>query len=671
MPLFGSHLVNFYAKFGNFKDAFLVFNQLPTHQKNNIVSWHSILKNFLDLGMFHQAIDFFHLMLNQDLVVPDNYTYPLVLKACSALYDLQEGKKIQTLIQINQECHNFIPSIHVHCALIDMFAKCGSFTDATMIFEDMPYRDLKSWTVMICGALHNREYFEVMCLFKRMIFEGFRPDSVSVVAVLPACSRMESSRNKELGMALHGCAVRCGFEGDLFVSNALIDMYCKCGDTLEGQFVFCNMVHKDAVSWGTLIAGYSQNCECQKSVDLYMEMTMSGLRTSAVTVASVLPGFGKLGLLKQGKEMHNYILKQGFEDDIVVGSALIDMYSNCGSSREAEHVFKMASRRDIMLCNSMIAGHSANDQNDSAFGVFRGIWDCMLKPNSITMMSILPICTKLGALKQGKEMHGYAIRSSLLNVISVGNSLIDMYCKCGFLQLGVNLFNCMIEKNVVTYNSIISSFGMHGYAEKAFSFFHHMKAARVKPTKLTFIALLSACSHAGLVDRGWSLFNSMINHYGMQPDMEHFSCMVDLLGRAGHIEEACDFISRMQIEPENDIWLSLLGACRLHNKLQLAEEVGKHILHTGLTDSGCHILMSNLYASAEKWEDASKVRIMLKENGLTKKPGHSWIQVDRQIHVFKARHTNHTEFENVCPVLENLLLEMKKEEYISELNLLP
>ncbi|KAK1384978.1 putative Tetratricopeptide repeat-like superfamily protein [Heracleum sosnowskyi] len=552
-----------------------------------------------------------------------------------------------------------------------MFAKCGSFNDAIMIFEEMPYRDLKSWTVIICGAVHNREYLEAMCLFKRMRIEGFRPDSVSVVAVLPACSRLECGRSKALGMTLHGCAISCGFEDDLFVSNALIDMYCKCGDTLKGQSVFCNMVHKDAVSWGTLIAGYSQNCECQKSVDLYMEMTMSGLRTNAVTVASVLPGFGKLGLLKQGKEMHNYILKQGFEDDNVVGSALIDMYSNCGSSREAEHVFEFTSHRDIMLWNSMIAGHSGNDQNDSAFRVFRGIWDCKLKPNSITLMSILPVCTKLGALKQGKEIHGHAIRSSLLNVTSVGNSLIDMYCKCGFLQLGVNLFNCMMEKNAVTYNTIISSHGIHGCAENAFSFFHQMKAARVKPTKLTFIALLSACSHAGLVDRGWSLFNSMVNHYGMQPDMEHYSCMVDLLGRAGQIEEACNFISRMPIKPENDIWLGLLGACRLHNKLQLAKEVGDHILQTGSTDSGCHILMSNLYASAERWEDASKVRIMLKENGLTKKPGHSWIQVDRQIHVFKARQTNHTEFENVSPVLENLLLEMKREENISEPNLLP
>lgn len=670
MPLFGPHLVNLYAKFGNFKDAFLVFDQLPAHQKNNIVSWNSILRNFLNLGMFHQAIEFFHLILNQDLVVPDNYTYPLALKACSALNDLQEGRKIQTLIQNDKDYRNFTPSIHVQSAMIDMFAKCGSLDDAILIFEGMPYRDLALWTVIICGTLHNREYIRAMCLFKRMRYEGFRPDSVSVAAVLPACSRLESSRNKELGMALHGCAINCGFEGDLFVSNALIDMYCKCGDTVEGQSVFCNMVHKDAVSWGTLIAGYSQNCECRKSVDLYMEMRMSGLRTSAVTVASVLPGFGRLGLLKQGKEMHAYILKQGFEDDNVVGSALIDMYSNCGSSREAEHVFGSTSHRDIMLWNSMIAGHSGNDQFDSAFRVFRGIWGCMLKPNSITLMSILPVCTKLGALKQGKEIHSHAIRSSLLNVVSVGNSLIDMYCKCGFLQLGVNLFNCMMDKNVVTYNTIISSYGIHGYADNAFSFFNSMKAARVKPTKLTFIALLSACRHAGLVDAGESLFNSMIDNYGMQPDMEHYSCMVDLLGRAGHIEEACNFISRMPIEPENDIWLSLLDACRLHNKFKLAEEVGKHILQNELRDSGCHILMSNLYASAERWDDASKVRSMLKENGLTKKPGHSWIQVDREIHKFKARDTNHTKFEIISPMLENLLLEMKKEEYALEPNIL-
>lgn len=598
------------------------------------------------------------------MVIPDNYTYPLVLKACSALVDLEEGRKIQNLIQFSQNYHKLTPNVYVQCAMIDMFAKCGSLYEALIVFETMPHKDLASWTAVICGTVHNEDCLQAMRLFKRMRLQGIRPDSVIVAAVLPACSRFESNKNKQLGMALQGCAIRGGFGSDLFVSNALIDMYCKCGDTLEAYFVFCNMVHKDAVSWGTLISGYSQNCECQKSVELYMEMTMLGLRTSAVTVASVLPGFGKLRLLKQGKEMHNFILKQGFEDDIVVGSALIDMYANCGSSREAKHVFEIMSCRDITIWNSMIVGNSVNEDFDSAFRVFRGIWEYKLKPNYITLVSILPICTKLGALKQGKEIHGHATRTALSTTISVGNSLIDMYCKCGYLELGVTVFDYMMEKNFVTYNTIISAYGIHGYGEQAFSFFDQMKAARVGPTKLTFIALLSACSHAGLVDKGWSLYKSMINDYGMQPEMEHYSCMVDLLGRAGHIDEACDFIRKMPVEPDIDIWGSLLGACRVHNKVKLAEVVGRHILQTGLKDSGCHILLSNLYASAERWEDASKVRIMIKEKGLTKKPGQSWIQFDRHVFMFKARHTTHPEFNKINPVLESLLLEMKREGYI-------
>ncbi|KAJ0054225.1 hypothetical protein Pint_00747 [Pistacia integerrima] len=427
-------LVNVYVNYGCLREAFLVFDKLPN--KSNNIAWNAILRGFIGTGQFSKAIEFYYLMLREG-VVPDNFTYPLVLKACSGLNDLEQGRSIQGHILLDDANGDMKRNIYVDCAMIDMFAKCGSLNEAKKVFEEMPKRDLVSWSAMICGAVQSAEWFEALCLFKRMRSEGFQPDSVIVATVLPACGRLE---DKQMGMILQGCVIRSGLESDLFVSNALIDMYCKCGDIHEAHRIFCGMVYKDVVSWSTLIAGYSQICQYHESFKRFLEMNSAGIRTNAIVASSVLPALGKLKLLKQGKEMHNYILKQVFESDVVVGSALIDMYANCGATREAKHVFEVMLDSGINIWNSMIVGYSLNGDLDSAFEVFRRMWDSKIRPNYITLMSILPMCTKVGSVRLGKEIHGYATRSGLgFTVVSVQNSTIDMYCKCGHLELGLKI----------------------------------------------------------------------------------------------------------------------------------------------------------------------------------------------------------------------------------------
>ena len=657
--VFGSQLVNIYVNFGCFQDALLVFDELP--QKSNI-AWNALLRGFVDMGQFSEAIQFYYLMLSQG-INPDNFTYPLALKACSGLSALEEGRRVLELIQFNETQHNIQRNIYVECAAIDMFAKCGNLIEARTFFEEMPRKDLASWSAMICGTVHNGEWLEALSLFKRMRFEGIWPDSVIVAALVPVCGRLEAGY---MGMTLHGCSVMSGFESDLYVSNALIDMYGKCGDTHDAHCIFCNMVYRDAVSWSTLIAGYAQNCMYLESFEVYLEMKSAGLRTNAITAASALPGLANLKLLKQGKEMHGYILKQRFEYDAVVASALIDMYTKCGSMREAEHIFEMALERDITTWNSLIVGYVLYGDLDLALGIFRRIWETKLRPNSITLVSILPLCTRMGTLGLGKEIHGYATKSSLKEVVSVGNSLIDMYSKCGYLELGVKIFNQMMVRNIVTYNTVISAHGIHGLGEQAFSIFERMKEARIRPNKVTFVALLSACSHAGLIDRGFLLYNSMIDDYSIQPEMEHYSCMVDLLGRAGNIDDALNFIRRMPVEPDINILGSLLSACRVHNNVELAGLVGEHILQKNLKDSGYYVLLGNIYASTKRWKDVSKIRTLIKEKGLIKKPGSSWIQVGGCNHIFHASGIKHPQLNKIQEILKNLLLKMKDEGYMPD-----
>ncbi|KAK7344326.1 hypothetical protein VNO77_13798 [Canavalia gladiata] len=651
---FPSHLVNAYVNFGSLQHAFLTFSQLP--YKPNLAS-NAILRALIGVGHFTQAIHFYLTMLQQGLN-PDNYTYPLVLKACSSLRALQLGRWVYHTILYNELHRNMKPNLFVHCAVIDMFVKCGSLKEARRLFEEMPTRDLALWTAMICGTVWNGEWFEALLLFTKMRSEGLKPDSVIVSSILPACGRLEAVK---LGMALHGCAVRSGFDNDLCVCGAVIDMYCKCGDPFEAHRVFSHMVYRDVVSWSTLIAGYSQNCLYRDSYELYIRMVNMGLTTNAIVATSVLPALGKLKLLKQGKEMHNFVLKEGLLSDVVVGSALIDMYANCGSIKEAESIFECMSDKDTMVWNAMIVGYNLVGDFESAFFTFRRIWGTELRPNSITLLSILPICTQLGGFRQAKEIHGYVTKSGIGLNVSVGNCLIDMYSKCGFLELGVKVFNQMMVKNIITYNTVISACGAHGLGEKGLAIYEQMKVAGIRPNKVTFISLLSACSHAGLVDRGWLLYNSMINDYGIEPDMEHYSCMVDLIGRAGDLDGAYTFITRMPMIPDANVLGSLLGACRLHNKVEMTELFAERIFQLNPDDPGLYVLLSNLYASGKQWEQMSKVRSMIKDKGMEKKPGNSWIQVGHCIHVFHATSTFHPAFAKVKETLNSLLLIMKSE----------
>ncbi|KAL3641529.1 hypothetical protein CASFOL_016497 [Castilleja foliolosa] len=625
----------------------------------------TILRSYLRSSNVSQAIHFFNHSSAQYMDLADNYTLPLILKSCSGLRSLEHGRDVHRLILLLRSHNNFKPNAYTKCALIDMFSKCGSLDDARMVFDEMPHRerDLASWTSIICGEINHRHETEALSIFEAMRRQGTRPDSALMAAVLPACGRLLA---KQTGTALQGCALKTGVHDDLFVSNAVIDMYCKFGDTHLAHAIFSQMLCKDDVSWRTLISGYSQNSQYEQSLELYSARGPYN-KPSAVVVASVLPAIGKLNLLEQGKAIHAFILKQRFDCDVVVGITLMEMYSSCGSTREMETLLTVWPD-NLIVWNSAIVGH---ENYDFALGIFRKmLWesDDKLKPNHVTFVSVLPICTKMGALKQGMEIHCYAIKSTLMPV-SVSNSLVDMYCKCGYLGYGLRVFDCCtMEKDIVSYNTIISAYGFYGYGKQALTLFDEMRSIGVNPTKATFVGLLSACSHAGLVDEGWSIYRSMIDDYGLRPNMEHYSCMVDLLGRAGQIKNACNFIRTvMPEEPDGNVLGCLVAACQVHCGAQPPVDLLEEILKDKLEDSGYHILVSNMYASMKKWKDASRVRALIKEKGLRKKRGTSWIQIGYCTHVFDARDTTHSEFWKIQHVLGLLVSEMKEEQDLDSL----
>eukprot|EP01018_Ginkgo_biloba_P008707 Gb_07635 [translate_table: standard] len=648
-------LVNMYVICNSLVDARLVFDKIPTR---NVFCWNAILRGYIRNGLCEDTLSLYHQMLREG-IQPDRYTFPYALKACTGLSSLQEGRKIHdSVIASGFESHNVVAS-----ALIDMYTKCGSMNYARQVFDKMSERDIVTWSAMIAGSAQNGCCDEALKLFRQMQLAGLKPDPVTIASVLPACARLVALQH---GKEIHDYIIRSGFDYDIFVRNSLIDMYTKCENTDDARHVFDNMSVRDVVSWSSIIAGYSQNGHFVETLELFWQMILAGVKPNSVTFASVLPACAGLTNIKQGKEIHNYIIRSGFESDVFVGSALIDMYAKCGNMDIASLVFDRMSHTDVVLWNAMIAGYTQNGHCNEALELFHQIQQADVKPDSVTLVSILPACAHLATLQHGKEIHAYVMRNGFESDVSVGNALIDMYAKCGSIEFGHCVFDKMSERNVISWNTMIAGYGMHGHGEEALAFFYEMQKAVMEPDCITFIALLSACSHAGLVDKGRQYFNCMSQDYEIIPRMEHYACMVDLLGRAGCLDEAWDFIKKMPLKPSVDVWGSLLGACRVHCNIDLAEFVAEHLFELRSDNAGYYVLLSNIYASAGRWVDASKVRKLIKDKGLKKEPGCSWIEIGNRVHAFLAEDRSHPQLEKIYATLESLVGPMKEAGYVPD-----
>ncbi|XP_025802466.1 pentatricopeptide repeat-containing protein At4g33990-like [Panicum hallii] len=616
-----AQLVRAYARLGGagLGHALGVFDGMP---RKNSFAWNAVIKGLVDAGRFSEALERYWDMVSDGSVTADRFTYPPVLKACAALGAVEQGRRVRENIETEIARGSAVPNLFVQCALVDMFAKRRCLGEARSVFESMGVRDLVAWTAMIGGTVHGGDWFEVMDLFNRMRSEGFLPDSVIFATVIPACGRV-----KELmtGMALQGCAVRCGVGDDICVSNALVDMYCKCACLDVAASLFWSIHYKDVVSWSTIIAGHLQNGMYGSGINLFTEMVSSGVKPNSTTLATILPSLSELKLFRYGKAIHCFSIRHGLDHSEFLVSAFIDFYSKQGLIGKAEIIFQFTPKKDLVIWNSMVGGYAVNEDSESALHALRALQKVGLRPDHVTVVSVLPLCNQHSRLLQGKELHAYAIRHNISSVCSVSNALIDMYCKCGCLEIASNTFLLMTERNAVTYNTLISSLGKHGHDDQAFILFDLMKRDGVFPDKVTFVALLSCCSHAGLIDKGFRFYNSMLRDYNLTPDKEHFSCIVDLYSRSGKLDDAWSFIANLQEVPEIDVLGCLLSACREHNRMDIAELVAERIFEQNPNDPGYHILLSNIYANAGMWSDVTRIRNMIEERSLKKRTGNSLI----------------------------------------------
>ncbi|KAJ7514127.1 hypothetical protein O6H91_23G029100 [Diphasiastrum complanatum] len=613
------------------------------------------LSKLCEEGRLKEALHMLELMVQQT-TKPPIHAYVCLLKGCSRRKALAEGKQVHALIvQSVLDSNIFLANTLVH-----MYSKCGSVLHALKVFKNMPQHNVYSWTAIISAYADSGEVEEAINLFQQMQETGLAPDKILFVVVLKACANLAAL---EQGKQLHSEIIKSGFQSDVVVGSTLVNMYAKCGCTEDARELFDNMSERDVVSWTAMIAGYAQNGLGKEALALYEQMKQEGMQPNNVTLVLLLKACASLAALEQGKQLHSAIIKRGFQSDVVVGSTLVDMYAKCGCTEDASEVFDNMGERDVVSWTAMIAGYAQNGLGKEALALYKQMKQEGVQPDNVTFVLLLKACASLAALEQGKQLHSEIIKRGFQSDVVVGNTLVNMYAKCGCTEDARELFDNMSERDVVSWTGMIAGYAQNGLGKEALALFVQMQREGTKPNEVTYISVLSACAHSGLVDQGRYFFDSMCKNHGVTPTKEHYACMVDLLGRAGCLADAELFINKMPIQPNSVVWMTLLGAARNHGHAEIGRRAFDRVVKLETKSAAPYVLLSNIYAAAGKKDELAKIRNQMKEAGVKKMPGCSWIEVDDQLHAFVVGDATHPQSKEIHAELDRLVGLMKMAGY--------
>ncbi|KAK9098927.1 hypothetical protein Syun_025972 [Stephania yunnanensis] len=505
------------------------------------------------------------------------------------------------------------------------------------------------------------------------------------------------NRSLSQGKQLHSLITTCGCSADKFVSNHLLNVYAKCGDLDSALTLFRAMRRRNVMSFNILIGGFIQNGDLESAyelfeempernvatwnamvtgftqfefnedgLDLFYQMYGVGFRADEFTLGSVLRGCAGLKELRVGQQIHSYVMKSGFDCHLVVGCSLAHMYMKCGSTENGERVVEGMPLINVVACNTLIAGKAQNGHTEGALDQFNIMKMAGFRPDKITFVSVISSCSDLATLGQGQQIHAEVIKAGADSAVSVISSLVSMYSRCGCLEDSVKAFSSSEDHDVVLWSSMIAAYGLHGHGQEAIDLFEKMEREGMEPSDVTFLSLLYACSHSGLKERGSKLFDMMVNKYNLQPRLEHYTCMVDLLGRSGCLEEAEALIRSMPIRPDAIIWKTLLSACKTHKNMEMATKTSEEVLRLDPRDSAPYVLLANIHASTKSWNDVSNIRKSMRDKKVKKEPGISWVEIKNQVHQFGIGDRSHPNCEEIEGYLKELTFEMKERGYVPD-----
>ncbi|KAF8401281.1 hypothetical protein HHK36_012214 [Tetracentron sinense] len=614
--------------------------------------WNTVMRAYAQRKSPQSAIVLYKLMLEKN-IEPDNYTYPILVQASALQFSEWEGKEIHThVLKLG-----FDSDVYVQNTLINLYAVCGNLIDARRLFDGSLVLDSVSWNSILAGYVQLGDVEEAKLVFDQMP------------------------------------------ERNTIASNSMIVLFGRTNRVIEARELFNEMSEKDMVSWSALISCYEQNEMYEEALMMFMKMKADGFMVDEVVTVSVLSACARLLAIKEGELIHGLVVRIGIESYVNLQNALIHMYASCGdiiaaqrlfdasqlldqiswnsmisgylkcdSIEDAKRLFDSIPKKDVVSWSTMISGYAQHDRFSETLALFHEMQIGEIRPDETTLVSVISACTHLAALDQGKWAHAY-IRKNGLNInVVLGTTLIDMYMKCGCVEAALEVFHSMEEKGVSSWNALIVGLAMNGLIEESLEKFSEMKRCRVLPNQITFMGILGACRHAGLVDEGRRHFDSMIQKHNLEPNVKHYGCMVDLLGRAGLLKEAEELIESMPMAPDVATWGALLGACRKHGDHEMGERVGRKLIELQPDHDGFHVLLSNMYASKGRWDDVLEIRGLMKQQGVVKTPGCSLIEANGVVHEFLAGDKTHPHLKEINKMLDEMAKRLKMEGYAPDTN---
>ncbi|KAK1408660.1 hypothetical protein QVD17_40630 [Tagetes erecta] len=657
--LFQTKLVSLFCKYNSLTEATRVFE--PIEDKNDAL-YHTMLKGYAQSSSIFDGFLFFCRMIDVG-VQPVVFNFTYLLKGCGENLLVREGKQVHAQVILN----GYEGDVYVMTCVVNMYAKCRLIDDAYKVFVKMPERDLVCWNTIIAGYAQNGFAERSVELVSQMVSEGLRPDQVTVISILPAVGNLGCLR---VGKSIHGYVLRSGYERHGNVATALVDMYLKCGCLSTGRVIFDKMSGKNVVSWNIMIDGYAQNGDYGEALSLFDKMLDNGFKPTGVTVMAALNACGGSGDVACGQSVHRLVDELGLNRDVSVMNSLISMYCKCKRVGMGSEIFKNMKEKTLVSWNAMILGYAQNGQIVNALNHFRLMKVQNIEPDSFTMVSIIAAVTEFSTLRQAKWIHGVVTRTCLDKNVFVKTALVDMYAKCGAITTARKLFDLMDEKHITTWNAMIDGYGTHGYGPEAIKLFKEMEDKQIKPNNITFLCIISACSHSGFVNEGQRFFSKMKKEYDIEPTMDHYGAIVDLLGRSGRLTEAWDFIQNMPIEPRINVFGAMLGACKIHKNVELAEMAASKLFELNPNDGGYYVLLANIYAAASMWDKVSEIRNKMEQRGIKKTPGYSSVELENKVHTFYSGSSWHFASKKIYDFLEVLTEKIKDVGYVPATNLM-
>eukprot|EP00250_Pteridium_aquilinum_P021972 c25273_g2_i5 orf=128-3292(+) len=640
-PMVCNTLLSLYGKCGAVAEAEYVFG---TMLNRNVVSWNAMLLAYIEQ---RQGKTCLHLYTNMELegVSPDEGTFVLTLQACAMLAEKEEtppedGKSSRSVpLNIGYALHadahkkGFTVDIFINCTLVSMYGKCGAIAEAEHVFCAVPKPSVVVWNAMISAYVVQSHEVRALQLYRQMQEEGVGSDQLTYATVIVACatlvekeyaSHSEQQRIKMMslgiGRALHADArCRC-FTFDAFVGSSLMSMYAKHGAITEVEHAFDAISHQDSVSWNAMLSAYVERGMGQEALQLYAQMIKENMSSDQQTLVITLQACASLS----GKEfapfiwdkstkeipldiarvLHAHALSKGLACNPIVGSALVSMYGKLGANAEGEDVFGKLSQRTVVTWTAMLSAYVEQGEGHKALQLYRQMQDNCIASNHITVTCILQACIDIGNFEICRELHFNIVSVGYDQVPSVSATLINAYGSYASMIDGQALFDKLLEADMVSWNSCIGGHAGYGNCVASLHMFEHLKCAGLKPDELTLTSVLAACSHSGFVVEGLEYLESTSRDYDIYPDLKHYATMLDLLGRAGDFKRAKNVLEKMPMQADQDILLSLLGACRAHGNLELAEQAFDIAANLQPKQATAYILMSNVYADAALREDA-------------------------------------------------------------------